>query len=427
VTAGDGVAPGSNPLAEEILCGRLIEQPADRGEAHDLGFRPAYMSQRRTRVLYEIVDAHVGDDPDFIGICEAVRRRGESGLDLSYVQRVREAWEQYPSGLRELCNTLRECADRRALRLHAQQLTVVSRDPTADYRTEALHLVDHVIATIAGDTDDLRSMRDVLIDRAAFHAARKPGTFDGIRTGLHELDRLIDGLPRGEVAVAAARTSRGKTVFALQVALEAVHQGHHVLFASVEMTRDQIADRAFAHEARIDLRLVRTSDLSAEDRNELHAVAARFPESLYLFSKPGMTSEDVDLVARRRHRQRPLDLVVVDYVQRLADLGAPGEPRTYVVGRVMGRLTAIAQRCHAAVLVLAQCGRAADTHEPTLADLKDSASLENDPDVVMFLHPNEEAGRDATDLIVAKARHGQCGRATVMFEKPIVRFVERRP
>lgn len=256
----------------------------------------------------------------------------------------------------------------------------------------------------------------------------------GVRSGIPRLDNLTRGWRPGELVIVGARPSTGKTTFALNCAAEAVLRGKvPSVFYSLEMPAGQLMRSLVLAEARIDRDLFRDHKLMHGDFRRL-AQAAGALRNCSLVVRDNL--RDVESVAADLARQfqtthKP-GLVVVDYLQILGTRAAAGEKRYAQVGAVSRALKLLAMQFCAPVLALAQLSREVDRteREPLLADLRESGSLEQDADVVLFLHPTE--GRVAykptpTRCIVAKNRNGPLGSVLLAFHQTQGRFYEAVP
>jgi replicative DNA helicase len=238
--------------------------------------------------------------------------------------------------------------------------------------------------------------------------ARSAGVCDGLATGFRRLDRFTGGLPLGQLTVLAARTSVGKSAFSHQVTRATAKTGKHVLVCSAEMGRWEVVERMVAQELGIPTEDLRDGQLEGQwERLGAYSIP-RFT----VFDASTMTVVDIGALVRRRHGQRPLDLLLIDHLGYLADPPRAGEVRAVHLGRLTKALKAIARRTGCAVLLVSQLNRQSEEGEkmrrPGLADLRDSGEIEQDADMVLFLH-RETRAAIAGELIVAKARNGPTG------------------
>ena len=268
---------------------------------------------------------------------------------------------------------------------------------------------------------------DVLFDRGQ--------RVTGVETGFEELDNMTSGLQAGELIIVAARPSLGKTALALNIAAHAAFQGKVVGVFSLEMSKESLLIRLLCSEARIDSHKLRTGFSGREDWNEMTKALGRLAEApLFIDDAPALSIMQIRARARRMKADKGLDLLVVDYLQLVAGHGR-FENRTQEVSFISRGLKSIAKELHVPVLALSQLSRAPEErpgHRPQLSDLRESGSIEQDSDVVLFIfredvykrtgedEGGEPSGR--TELIVGKQRNGPTGNVPVVFIKRYARF-----
>ncbi|MBO4926404.1 MAG: replicative DNA helicase [Clostridia bacterium] len=270
--------------------------------------------------------------------------------------------------------------------------------------------------------EDLMHIRDVLALTYAQmeELARLKGQVAGVPTGFYSLDGLLTGLHGGELVLVGARPSMGKTSFAINLATNAARKGKKVAIFSLEMPREQIAMRILCSDARINMQSVRKGTLRDEEWVKLARSLAPLAQSeMYIDDTSGLTPGQLRSRCRRMMMDHGLDLIVVDYLQLMgSDVRA--ESRQVEVSQLSRSLKAIAQELKVPLVACAQLSRANEKRgagglRPMLSDLRDSGSIEQDADVVMFLHreayyKREEGVPDnVAEVIVAKQRNGPLG------------------
>ncbi len=251
--------------------------------------------------------------------------------------------------------------------------------------------------------------------------------FPGLATGLVDLDRRIAGLNNSDLIILAARPGMGKTSLALNIALEAgKRSGKSVAVFSLEMNREQLGMRLISMESLIDSKKLLTGRLSGEEEwtRAAMAVAALSQANIYLDDDAGLSVADMNAKCRR---VKNLGLVVVDYLQLMTSAGGPqraGDNRQQIVSDMSRSLKLMAKELNVPVLCLSQLSRAnesraAGQRRPLLSDLRESGSIEQDADVVLFIYresyyENDTDNPNVAECIVAKNRHGETG--TVLLE-----------
>ncbi len=311
--------------------------------------------------------------------------------------------------------------------IHAS--TEILRDayePTVDPR-EIVSRAEETIFAVHDQrsTDQITSIQDLLheaFDR--IDARLDHGEGVGIPTGFKDIDNLTGGMHDSEFIVLAARPSMGKTALATNIAeYVAIEANVATLFVSLEMARLELAQRMLCSQGRIDANKFRSGFLSGDDRKKLVEASAKLGKApLFVDDTPSRTITEIAACARRLQRKHKLGLVVIDYLQ-LIQPDDPRDQRQEQVAKMARRLKGLARELEIPVLCLAQLNRQAEQgkegHRPRLSHLRESGAIEQDADVVMFVHREEyyhthdEAVEKGicgqADIIVAKQRNGPTG------------------
>ncbi len=247
--------------------------------------------------------------------------------------------------------------------------------------------------------------------------ARLKGGISGVPSGFIGLDNLTTGFHGGELILVGARPSMGKTSFAINIAAAAARKGFKVAIFSLEMPREQIAMRMLCCDARVDMQKVRKGQLRDEDWVKLARTLAPMANSdVYIDDTSGLTPSQLRSRCRRLMMDKGLDLIVLDYLQLMGS-DKKAESRQVEVSEISRSLKAIAQELKVPLIACAQLSRANEKRggsgiKPMLSDLRDSGSIEQDADLVMFLHRSAYYNREdpqpdnIAEVIVAKQRNG---------------------
>ncbi|MEO5922996.1 MAG: replicative DNA helicase [Bryobacteraceae bacterium] len=260
----------------------------------------------------------------------------------------------------------------------------------------------------------------------------------GLSTGFTKFDEMTGGLNGGELIILAARPAMGKTALAMNIAQHvATHPQMRkpVAVFSLEMSSASLLTRMLCSGARVDQHKFRAGFLNGDERRKLQVTLATLTESpLFMDDTPGVNLMDVHAKLRRLKSQHGLSLVVIDYLQLMSSRGR-SENRNQEVSAISRGLKLLAKDLDVPFLVLSQLSRAAETrpgdHTPQLSDLRDSGSIEQDADIVMFIYREEVYKRDREDLkgiaevIIAKQRNGPIGKVPLRFIGPYTRFENR--
>jgi replicative DNA helicase len=282
-------------------------------------------------------------------------------------------------------------------------------------------------------TRDLQTIQVVLsdvYDRIDQISQRSEETF-GVPTGFIDLDRLLGGLQPSDFLIIAGRPASGKTAFMLSAAKNAAqtHKKHIAIF-SLEMSNEQLVQRLIAQETGIDTHRLRTGKLSEDEWTLFaHAIEVLGDTHVYLDDTPGLTPLQLRTKCRRLHMEYQLDLVLVDYLQLMSG-GQRIENRVQEVSFISRNMKILARELNIPVLAAAQLSRAIEQRadkEPQLSDLRESGSLEQDADVVMFIHRAELYERDTikqhlAEIKIAKHRNGPVGNVELVFRDNLAKF-----
>ncbi len=282
-------------------------------------------------------------------------------------------------------------------------------------------------------TRDLQSIKQVLseyYDRIDEIANRDPDTY-GVPTGFIDLDRLLGGLQPSDFLIIAGRPGSGKSAFILSAAKNAAQKfKKHVAIFSLEMSNDQLVQRMIAQETGIDSQRLRMGKLDEEEWPLLaHAIEVLSGTVIFLDDTPALTPLQLRTKCRRLHLEFQLDLILVDYLQLMSG-GIRSENRVQEVSYISRNLKVLARELNVPVLAAAQLSRAIEQRadkEPQLSDLRESGSLEQDADIVLFIHRPELYEKDTlkqniAQIKVSKHRNGPTGTIELVFRNSIAKF-----
>ena len=254
---------------------------------------------------------------------------------------------------------------------------------------------------------------------------RSGGELRGVATGFADLDRLLAGLQRSNLVILAARPGMGKTAFALNIAHHAAVSDHKkVGIFSLEMSKEELVDRLLVSQADIDAWRLKTGRLDQQDFLKLSdAMGVLADAQLFIDDTPGLSIFEMRTRARRIMAEHNLDMLVVDYLQ--LGQGRTKDNRVQEVAEISQGLKNIARELRIPVLALSQLSRAVESRGekmPQLSDLRESGSIEQDADVVMFLYRKSEDQHEAMSLKVAKHRNGPLGEVDLYFRGDRIKF-----
>jgi replicative DNA helicase len=255
-------------------------------------------------------------------------------------------------------------------------------------------------------------------------------TITGTPTGFTDLDELLNGLQPSTLNIIGARPSMGKTALALCIATNvAKHSRLPVLFFSLEMGHYELASRVLSIEAKVDSKKLRTGQLDTSDWTKISQAIGRLEAPLLIDENPNVTVMEIRAKARRvKASHNGLGLVVVDYLQLMSGTGA--ENRQLEISEISRGLKILARELECPIIALSQLSRGLEARSdkrPMLADLRESGSIEQDADVVMFIYRDEVYNKETSDkalaeIIVSKHRSGPTGDVRLVFLKEYTKF-----
>ena len=291
--------------------------------------------------------------------------------------------------------------------------------------------------------NDFTAINDILMDsvQSIESLLQNKGGLTGLPAGFADLDKLTSGLHPSDFIILAARPSMGKTALALNIVQNVALRAHKVIggeprsvaFFSLEMSKEQLVNRMLCAEAGIDSQRLRVGEMHDEDWTHLwDACDTMSRAKIYIDDTAGITAMDMRSRARRLKAEHGLDLIVVDYLQLMQGSGKRNNSgdRQQEVSEISRSLKALARELDVPVLALSQLSRSVESRQvkrPRLSDLRESGSLEQDADIVMFLYREDYYNPDTdrvniTDLIIAKHRNGPIGEVNLFFNKQFTRF-----
>ncbi len=294
----------------------------------------------------------------------------------------------------------------------------------------------------SGDLTHIRQVLDKYFEEAPASKDERHQALPYVLSSFAGLDDFLGGFQRSDLVIVAGRPSMGKTSLALNIARNAAvdHQACVALF-SLEMARDSLVMRLLSSESGVNSRQVRFGHHTPdEERRVMEATGVLSESQIYIDDTPMLRISEMRSKALRLNFERGVDLVIVDYLQLMQGEGVRGENRVQEISYVSRALKALARELNAPVMAVSQLSRAVEwraSHEPQLSDLRESGSIEQDADVVMFIyrdeyyykeeewlaqHEGEEYPREQADIIIAKHRNGPTGRVKLRFRHNLAKF-----
>ncbi len=447
----DRTPPFSLEAETAVLGGMLIDREAVvRAVEHvseGMFYREA--NRRLYRAMLRLFER--GDVIDVITVAEELKKTGEmdqaGGFD--YLAALVDA---VPTAA-NLEYHARIVRDKALLRRLVEQASQIIRDVYDQGERQVDELLDQAEARIFQVAESHKREGFVWIKEILWSAfehierlQESASGITGVPTGYPDLDRMTTGLQKGDLCIVAARPSMGKTSWVMNVAANAAI-GHTIPVAifSLEMSSEQLVQRLLCAEGRIDAQKLRRGRLSQEEHQRLAAAAGHLNTApIWIDDQPGSNVLEIRAKSRRLQSElradgKDLGMIVIDYMQLMSGAGQ-AESRVQEVSQISRGLKALARELEVPVVALSQLSRGPEQRtdkRPMLSDLRESGSIEQDADVVMFLYrpeyyapaeKREELGGKA-ELIVGKQRNGPTGVVELFFQKAYTRFdsVSRAP
>jgi replicative DNA helicase len=427
----------SNVDAERATLGSVLLN-RDALAAIAAWLKPEYFYLERHSQIYEAMLACFNNriPPDTRTVSEELRRRGHleqvggviylgelvEGVPTSYHVEFYARTVERTAILRRLINTGAQIA---ALGYNEQ----IEIDETID-KAEAL-LFDIAQKRTSQDFVHISSVVDSYYEQLNYLQEHR-GEVMGVQTGYRDFDQITGGLQRSDLIILAARPGTGKTSFAMSLAYNvAMYYSNTVAVFSLEMGREQLVQRLIAMETQIDTHRLRLGQVPDNQLKIVFDAMGRLAQApIYIEDTPGISIMELRSKARRLQSQHGVSLIIIDYLQLMSGRGK--ENRVQEVGEISRGLKALARELNVPVIALSQLSRAVEgrqSHIPMLSDLRESGSIEQDADIVMFIYRDELYNKDSdkkgiAEIHIAKHRNGPVGVVNMRFDPSTTRFAD---
>jgi replicative DNA helicase len=428
-------APPHSIEAEQAVLGAILRYNDAFDRVGDLQAKHFYREDHRA-IYREIVQlVSKGQPADTMTVWGALQSRGGATIDGlgPYLNQIAQS---VPSAA-NVATYAKTVVDRALLRAIIQvsdQISGLAFRPAGKSADEVLDAMQSMITSLAERRvrNEPRMIREILLEFIEGMTKRAEGHETAISTGIEDLDRMFNGgLRPGQLIIMAGRPSMGKTALAADVGLNIAETKSVVMF-SMEMEQQEIAGRALASRGNVALTKVmgRIGDDEQEVWNRISAGIGRLDSVRFsIDGTPAITLLELRMKAKAWKRKHGLDVILVDYIGLMS--GAEGDNRSAQIGQYSRGLKALAKELGVAVIALAQLNRKSEDRadrRPMLSDLRDSGEIEQDADIVMFVHrpemhsPGVEQLRGYTEVMIRKQRSGALGDVHLMFDGPTCRF-----
>ena len=414
--------PPSDVEAEQAVLGSMLVDKDAVVKAIELLKVADFYRQDNSEIFAAMLDVYAkGDSIDFLTVKEALKLRNS-------LEKV--GGDEYLSSLIDMVPTTSNVDS--YIRIVEEKATLRSLIKAANdivaYGYAETEEVDKIIDMTEKRIFDVlqnrnakgyASIKDILVD--TFDNIEKlynsKSNVSGTETGFKDLDIKISGLNNSDLLIVAARPAMGKSAFALNIATAVAKAKVPVLIFSLEMSKEQMVNRILCSEAQVDSMKVRTGKLDTNDWVKLGKASGDLAETpIFIDDTPGLSAVELRAKCRKAKLEKNIGLVVIDYLQ-LMESKKSGESRQQEISEISRALKILAKEIDIPVIALSQLSRAAEQrpdHRPMLSDLRESGSIEQDADIVMFLYRDdyynpETEKKNVAEVIIAKNRQGSTG------------------
>ena len=437
--------PPHNLDAEKAVLGALLTNGSNSGAVVDtvtsiLKSEDFYRDAHR--IIYDAIleIVHANKTADFITVGEELdrRKRLDAVGGLAYITSL--ANESVSYNVEEHAKIISEKAQLRRL-IDAGNKIVGMTYAGEDEPTAILNKAEQMVLDVSGQTQSESSFAPigevVLSNLDKLNALQQhDGAITGVPTGFKDVDHIFNGLQKSDLILVAARPAMGKTAFTLNIAQNVTMlYDKTVAFFSLEMGKEQLVGRILSSVAGVSSEKLRRANMDPADWEKVIAAADRMSKSkLFIDDTPGLTVQDMRSKLRRLKVEHGLDLVIVDYIQLMQgrNSGKGSENRQQEVSEISRNLKLIAREFNVPLIALSQLSRSVESRpdkRPVLSDLRESGSLEQDADIVIFLYrdkyydENSEMG-DKAEVLIRKHRNGAVGSVKLLFIGELTRFLD---
>ena len=431
--------PPNNLEAEQATLGALLLDAEAIGTVIRYLRPDNFYSLQNQKIFKSIISLfNKGQRSDLITITDELRQAGEleAAGGPAYIASLTDTVPT-SANVEYYARIVLENSVRRALLTISHKIIAEAHDQSTESRAVLENAQKQIFElTDANQSATFKTPKDII--PRAIEAIEKlyhtSDAFTGVPSGLIELDQMTSGFQKSELIIIGARPSVGKTALALSMAAHtSIKEKIPTAFFSLEMSDMQLMQRLISSEAKIPSEKIRTGLLKLSDFQSIQDAAGLIYEApLYIVDMPNMKLLDLRAMARRLRAQFNIEIIFVDYLTLITSENSL-IPRHEQIAEISRSLKSLARELNIPVVALSQVKRDAEGKKPNLADLRESGSIEQDADVVMFLHRERVSSKDAgdkeqaidTELIVAKQRNGPIGDVEILFLPRYTKFVSK--
>jgi replicative DNA helicase len=430
--------PPQHLASEQAVLGSLMLRKDSIQEVEDILTPDSFYAEKHKIIFSAMLDLANKNEPiDLLSVSTKLEEQKNLGR-IGGNQYLAELVNTVPSAtnVKHYAEIVQKKYVLRSLIEAADYVSNIAFEEGDDHMDDILDMAEKRVFSVVSSPKNQKytNMKDAL--PMAWNRLEKlheqKGALRGIPTGFKDLDNMLSGLQDSDLIILAARPSMGKTTLALDIArMSSVIHGKSVLIFSLEMSSQQLVDRMLSAQSRVNAWNLRTGRLSSDRefsqlRDSLDQLAKA---KIYIDDQPGNSIVKMKALARRLKAEKGLDLVIVDYLQ-LMTTSKNYDSMVNQVTEISRSLKGLAKELNVPVLALSQLSRAVESRggKPRLSDLRDSGSIEQDADVVMFIH-NEDKGKselektNIAEILIEKHRNGPTGKIDLYFDEKTTTFL----
>ncbi|MDD5721421.1 MAG: replicative DNA helicase [Candidatus Pacebacteria bacterium] len=431
------IPPQSIPSEQAVLGSIMLRKDAMH-EVEDMITSDSFYVEKHKKIFQAMLDLSLKNEPiDMLSLSTKLKERKLLEA-VGGNQYLAEIVNVVPSStnIKHYADIVQKKYVLRSLIEAADYVSELAFEEGDDHMNDILDMAEKKIFGVVSSPKNQKyvNLKDALPE--AYERLEKlhenKGMLRGLATGFKELDTMLSGLQKSDLVILAARPSMGKTTLALDIArMSGVLHEKSILIFSLEMSSQQLVDRMLSAESRVNAWNLRTGRLSSDRefsqlRDSLDKLAKA---KIYIDDQPGNSIVKMKALSRRLKAEKGLDLIVVDYLQ-LMTTSKNYDSMVNQVTEISRSLKSLAKELDVPVLALSQLSRAVESRggKPRLSDLRDSGSIEQDADVVMFIH-REDRGKDESEktniaeILVEKHRNGPTGKVELYFDEKTTTFL----
>lgn len=427
----------NNLEAEQSVIGAMIMDREAVIVASETLIREDFYHQQYGIIFEAIVEIFNEEQPiDVITLQNRLREK-DVPAELSSLEFVGELVTSVPTSanIKYYANIVKEKAMLRKLIKVNEEIAnqcYLGRDSLEDIMADTEKQIFNLLQNRAGG--DFIPIKQVVINalEKIELASKTKGNVTGIATGFADLDYRMSGMQPSDLILVAARPSMGKTAFVLNIAQYVAFHSHLcTAIFSLEMSKEQLVNRLFALESRVDAQLLRSGNLADSDWEKLIEGAGTIGRSnLIIDDTPGISISELRSKCRKYKLEHDLKLIIIDYLQLMSGSGR-SDSRQQEISDISRSLKGLARELNVPVIALSQLSRQVEQrpdHRPMLSDLRESGAIEQDADVVMFIYRDDYYNKDTenkniAEIIIAKQRNGPIGTVNLVWLPQFTKFV----